>query len=144
MRISLVKSISISEAVNNVGLNLNKLTISWEGYIFKPLTTLSGGTTKILHRDLQFMWWGSRGSKDGIWAEYSLKQGRIIPRVRSGYLYRVGVSMLSDRVYMRNKIGAIKTLPFGSFTGLKCPLNTWERDKSYARSLIHAHNLSVT
>ena len=46
----MVKSISISEAVNNVGLNLHKLTISWEGYIFKPLTTLSGGTTKILHQ----------------------------------------------------------------------------------------------
>ena len=92
-----------------------------------------GEQPKFFIRDLQFMWWGSRGSKDEIWAEYSLKQGSIIPRVRSGYLHRIGVSMLSDRVYMRNKTGAIKTLPFDFFTGLKCLLNTWGRNKSYAR-----------
>ena len=92
-----------------------------------------GEQPKFFIRDLQFMWWESRGSKDEIWAEYSLKQGSTIPRVRSGYLHHSGVSMLSDRVYMRNKIGAVKALPFDFFTGLKCLLNIWERNKSYAR-----------
>ena len=56
VRLSLVKDIIQSILGENVGLKLNKMTISWEGKMFKPLTTYKVEYPKFFFRDITLMW----------------------------------------------------------------------------------------